>query len=247
MRDWIDGFFMAWGMFLSLPCPVRRWKERAREKMLLCLPAVGGVVGLLWTAVAWGLQRLLCPKPLEALILAVLPWLATGFLHLDGFLDVCDALLSRRDLEGRQRILKDSHCGAFAVVCMVLLAGAQWSLFASAPWVRLLPMGAVPVAVRACAALAVLLLRPMKASQYGSMEKGGRGFLVVPGLCLLVACVIPPAFCGLAGLAPLAAALVFSLAAWHGYRQLDGMSGDISGFALTLGELAGVAVVALVR
>ena len=30
--------------------------------------------------------------------------------------------LSRRDLAMRQKILKDSHCGAFAVICMVLLA-----------------------------------------------------------------------------------------------------------------------------
>ena len=37
-------------------------------------------------------------------------------------MDVCDAVLSRRDLATRQKILKDSHCGAFAVICMVLLA-----------------------------------------------------------------------------------------------------------------------------
>ena len=46
---------------------------------------------------------------------------------------------------------------------------------------------------------------------------------------------------------PLAAAAGYVLAAAYGYRQLDGMSGDISGFALTLGELAGVAVWALGR
>ena len=46
---------------------------------------------------------------------------------------------------------------------------------------------------------------------------------------------------------PLAAAAGYVLAAAYGYRQLDGMSGDISGFALTLGELAGVTVWALGR
>ena len=49
------------------------------------------------------------------------------------------------------------------------------------------------------------------------------------------------------GCAPLAAAAGYGLAAWYGFRQLDGMSGDISGFALTLGELAGVAVLTLTR
>ena len=35
-------------------------------------------------------------------------------------------------------------------------------------------------------------------------------------------------------------AAVSGLFTWYGARQLGGMSGDISGFALTLGEAAGV-------
>ena len=34
MRGWIYGFFMTWGMFLSIPCPVRIWDEKARGKMM---------------------------------------------------------------------------------------------------------------------------------------------------------------------------------------------------------------------
>ena len=70
---------------------------------------------------------------------------------------------------------------------------------------------------------------------------------VHPLVCLLAACVVPPVLCGAAGLAPLAAAAGYCLAVWRGFRQLDGMSGDISGFGLTLGELAGAAVLCLVR
>ena len=47
--------------------------------------------------------------------------------------------------------------------------------------------------------------------------------------------------------APLAAAAGYGLAVWYGFRQLDGMSGDVSGFALTLGELAGLAFLFLTR
>ena len=47
--------------------------------------------------------------------------------------------------------------------------------------------------------------------------------------------------------APLAAAAGYGLAVWYGYRNLDGMSGDISGFALTLGELCGCAAAILWR
>ena len=45
MRDWVYGFFMAWGMFLAIPCPKKIWSETARRKMLACLPLVGVVVG----------------------------------------------------------------------------------------------------------------------------------------------------------------------------------------------------------
>ena len=84
------------------------------------------------------------PVGLRALLLAVCPWLCTGFLHLDGYMDVCDAVLSRRDLATRQRILKDSHCGAFAVICMVLLALAQWSVFLQEKNPAWLPLLLIP-------------------------------------------------------------------------------------------------------
>lgn len=157
-------------------------------------------------------------------------------------MDVCDGILSRRDLETRRRILKDSHCGAFAVICMVLLAMAQWSAFLSVENVPLLPLALVPVASRAAAAVAVLALRPMSTSQYSAMVRGGAP-LYVAAAVLAAACAVPAVLWG--SFAPLAAAVGYGLAVWHGSRQFDGMSGDISGFGLVLGELCGVAVLAI--
>ena len=103
------------------------------------------------------------------------------------------------------------------------------------------------MASRACASVAVQRLRPMGTSQYAAMQRGTGLQLVFPLVCLLAACVVPPVLCGAAGLAPLAAAAGYCLAVWRGFRQLAGMSGDISGFSLTVGELAGAAVLCLVR
>ena len=242
MSDWIYGFFMAWGMFLAIPCPKKIWRESARRKMMACLPLVGLIAGLVWAGCVW-LSAFL-PLPLGALLCAAAPWLVTGFLHLDGFMDVCDAVLSRRDLETRQRILKDSHCGAFAVICLVLLFLCQWAVFLSADAIPLLPLVLVPVSCRACAALAVLTLRPIAVSQYSAMERGGApvvfAALVLTGICALSA-ILWGSF------APLAAAAGYALAVWYADRQLGGMSGDVSGFALTLGELCGAAALVLWR
>lgn len=243
MKDWIYGFFMAWGMFLALPCPLKIWNERARSKMVCCLPLVGLVVGGVWVLAAYAGRFL--PPPVAGLLIAAAPWLVTGFLHLDGFMDVCDAVLSRRDLPRRQEILKDSHCGAFAVIGMVLLALGQWSVAMAKEEIPLLPLLLIPVASRACAALAVLTLAPMGTSQYAAMTGKRTPYVAFAAVVMAAAAVVPLALWG--SLAPLAAALGYWLAVWYADRQLGGMSGDVSGFALTLGELLGLAVLTLVR
>lgn len=241
MSDWVYGFFMAWGMFLAIPCPKKIWRESARRKMLACLPLVGVVVGGVWALCA--LVGGYLPQPLSAALLAAAPWLTTGFLHLDGFMDVCDAVLSRRDLATRQKILKDSHCGAFAVIGMVLLALGQWSAFLSAETVPLWALVLVPVGSRACGALAVLTLPPIHTSQYVEMRRGGAP--VVFAAVVLAAVTAMGLWLG--SFAPLVTAAAYWLAAWYGCKQLGGMSGDVSGFALTVAELFGVLTLAIGR
>ena len=45
-----------------------------------------------------------------------MPVAVTGGIHLDGYADTSDALSSYGDREKKLEILKDSHCGAFAVI-----------------------------------------------------------------------------------------------------------------------------------
>lgn len=241
VKKCITGFFMAWGMFLAVPCPYKRWDEAARGQMLCALPFIGAVVGGFWVLCAW-LSGFL-PAALGAVLCAAAPWLVTGFFHLDGYMDVCDAVLSRRDLETRQRILKDSRCGAFAVIGMVLLALCQWSAFLGAwvPWGALL---FIPVASRGAAALAVQTLRPMGTSQYAALAH--KPAPVVWSALLLALAAVLPLFLWHSFAALAAAAVYWLCVLWAG-RQLGGMSGDVSGFALTLGELAGALVAVCVR
>ena len=162
------------GHVLVHSCPFRRWDERARGNMMVCLPFIGAVVGGIWALTAWILERLHAPNAVAALALAALPWLTTGWIHLDGYMDVCDAVLSRRDLDTRR---KNSQGLSLRRLCrnfLVLLALAQWSFFLSADRVALLPLALIPVATRACAGLAVVSLRPIETSQYASMDRQGR-------------------------------------------------------------------------
>ena len=49
---------------MAIPCPKKIWRERARRKMLSCLPLVGCIVGGVWVLCACLAQWL--PKPLAA-------------------------------------------------------------------------------------------------------------------------------------------------------------------------------------
>ena len=74
--------------------------------------SIGAVIGALWCVC--GLLPL--PDMLQAAGFCLIPVAATGGIHLDGYADTSDALSSYGDREKKLAILKDPHCGAFAVI-----------------------------------------------------------------------------------------------------------------------------------
>ena len=131
---------------------------------------------------------------------------------------------------------------------MVLLALLSFALWCEGDRIALLPLVLLPVAVRSTAAVAVTCMKPMGHSQYaGVFDKKERwSTLCLPLICLLAACILPPVLtAGLQSLAPVAGAVGYGLAVLYASRQLGGVSGDVSGFALTVGELCGAAALAL--
>ena len=117
MKKYLHALVMCQSMFCAIPAP-QLWDEKAKDKMLLFLPIVGLEIGLIWAVLAWLCNYLKLPVLIVGLILAAYPYLVTGFLHLDGFMDVTDAVKSYRSLERRREILKDSHVGSFAVIVL---------------------------------------------------------------------------------------------------------------------------------
>lgn len=119
---YLRGFLMAWGNFSAIPCPYQGWHDDCRKAMLCMLPLIGTLLGAICVA-AWALLDWLgLPALLSGVFLMALYFCCSGFIHLDGFMDCSDAILSRRPaLSQRQRILKDSAVGAFAVIAVGLM------------------------------------------------------------------------------------------------------------------------------
>ena len=245
MKTQITAFFMAWGMFLSIPCPLKIWDEKARPWQLVYLPLVGLVIGGIWALGAYGLSFCQSIPALAAAILTALPFLLTGFIHLDGFMDCCDAILSRRDLATRQKILKDSHVGSFAVVCTIFLMLGTFAAFRDldlkASWQGLILL---PVFSRFASGFCVFSCRPMQTSQYASGFQAAQNKRQLTALAILNAAAIAAGLLlfrhvwfTVCAVGTELSALLFCRAA---RRDLGGMSGDISGFSITLGELTGL-------
>ena len=245
MKTYLNAFFMCQSMFCAIPAP-QIWDEKAKDKMLLFLPIVGLEIGIIWAGLAWLCHWLEVSKLISALVLSAWPWLGTGFLHLDGYMDVTDAVKSYRSLQRRREILKDSHVGSFAVIGIVLLILAQFAAFASVPEgcdLRILIL--VPAVSRCCSALAVTGLPSMSTSQYADRQKP-KSHLLVLAVMLVLFLLLGFVLSGRNGIVLPGVLIGYAFALRKGYRSLEGMNGDISGYALTIGELCAVAVYALI-
>ncbi|MCJ8013186.1 adenosylcobinamide-GDP ribazoletransferase [Paenibacillus sp. KQZ6P-2] len=210
-------------------------------------PLVGAAIGAVVWCGAVAASYLLPPLPAAVLILAL--WVAlTGGLHLDGWMDTADGLLSYRSRERMLEIMKDSRVGAMGVLACVLILLLKTSLIYSLltggwpPLVLLLP----PVwsrwfMVHAMASWPMARGKEgLAGKNFNDMEKR-HSLAAVPGAVILtgVAAAMFPLLgigdftllqAGLAWLLlPIAAWAVGTWAAQRMTRKLGGLTGDTYG------------------
>lgn len=265
---YIRGFLMAWGNFSALPCPYHKWHEESRKAMLCMLPLVGLLCSIVMLTVWEFLNFTKTPSILTGVLLTVIYFLSTGFIHLDGFMDCSDAILSRRsEMSERQRILKASDVGAFAVICIVMM----FLIFAASMitmaegfsfWKGCFFIGVVMTS-RSVAADAVLWKPAMKISQYASFEetetKATLDFIVLWSITvipvsvvffLLIGVGLSQSYENVAYVYSYIGAVVVTAGTAHvmGFkdrRNLGGMNGDIAGHMIVTSETAGVLAAAI--
>lgn len=240
----IRAFFMCFGMFTAMPCPYRPWDEDSRELMTACLPIVGAVIGGVWLFLAY-LADAWLPNALRGAAIAAIPLLLTGFMHLDGFMDTADAILSWRPLEERQKILKDVHCGSFAVVALALLLIGQFAAACDLPSERIRALVLIPAASRCMSAFCVMALPKIGHSEYAKFEPSSATTIAALSM-LVILQIIAGVWLGVwAFLGVLMTIIGYALAMFHAFRLLNGVSGDLAGYALSVGELCGLAALAI--
>ena len=234
---------VAFAMFSALPVPRIEWNEKNMRYAMAAFPLIGVVIGALWCVC--GILPL--PDMAKAAGFCLLPVAATGGIHLDGYADTSDALSSYGDREKKLAILKDPHCGAFAVIrlCSYFIA-----YFALCACLRFTPrVGAVwtlaLVLERALSGWAVASFPMAKntglAHTFASAadKRRVRVILTAIAVCVGVGMI---ALGG--GLLVLAAGLMLWRYHAVAIRQFGGITGDLAGWFLQRAEL--VMLVALV-
>ncbi len=238
----------AFSTFSILPTPRIEWNEYSLRNVLSALPLVGVVTGGFLCLYHWLSTLLALPAILSAVVFTVLPILVSGGIHMDGFADMTDALASHAAPEKKRAILKDPHCGAFAVIgvgCYLLL---YFGFCAALPpdWKTVGLLGITHVLSRAIGSLLSLLPSGsdsgMQRAFHDSASKSAVWILILwVVLALGGAAVLSPLAAGgmlLAGLC------VFFCIKHTAKKQFGGMSGDLAGAGITLS--AGAMALALV-
>lgn len=248
-RSFGNSFRIAFLMYSRIPMPQADW-EAANMRYVMCFfPLVGAAIG----AVVFGISKLCAwlsvPSLLTAVVLILLPVLISGGIHLDGFMDVCDAVGSRQEPARKLEIMKDSHVGSFAVLGLIVLFLLNLGAWHQIPVECLQVLGIGFVLSRAMSGYLVVSKKAarkdgLNAMFSGAAEKNRTKFAL---WLYMAACVVFMLIANIpAGIAACVVAFVCLFAIPKmAERQFGGWTGDVAGYFLQVCEVA-MAVAAVV-
>lgn len=121
MKKLIRRIIIAIGFFTVIPVPFIKWKDDDTKYLPLFIPLIGMIIGTIFYGLLFMIEQVEMSAFLNATIVVIFMAYITGGLHMDAFMDTCDAHFSRRDKEQKLIIMKDSNIGAFAALYLVLL------------------------------------------------------------------------------------------------------------------------------
>lgn len=247
---YIRSFFMALSMFSVIPTPNYKWEKENTKNILKFYPVVGLIIGVLWVLIFNILNLLKVNNILISAILLIYPIGITGMLHLDGFMDICDAVFSRRDRETKLKILKDSCSGAFSVICFGVLMIIEFaSIYSIVEYKKnILFLLFIPIISRSFMALMILVKPEIKESTLVKIFKDGTSFLdrILQGLVLIIIFLSLFLKLGMMYAIFMIIMCLFMLYKTNvNIKELGGINGDVAGYGLVVGECIGLLVLAL--
>lgn len=252
MKSWFESFLIALSMYSTIPVKCLDWNKNNLRHAMIFFPIIGLICGA-GVGLVWYICKLLHTSEFLFAVLAfVMTVIITGGIHLDGFCDTTDALFSRRSQEEKLKILKDSHCGAFAVFSIVVISLLQTAGYAeifqkqdihslgilTGGYFISRCLSAVSVMAFPCASTSSLAKTFAEYSASGSKK-------ILIAEAILISLIVIYFYHWLAVALLLIAIAVFVYYYHMQKTQFGGMTGDLAGFFLVLcetGWLLGIAL-----
>ena len=227
----------AFGYFSILPVGRSAAGSAPEATVLAALPLVGAVLGGLAGSLGLAAERTL-PHGVAAALALGATVVGNGALHLDGFLDGCDAFVAAVSPERRHEILKDPRHGTFAVAGMWIAGSLWYAALVALPARRYPALLAFAGGLSRLAALASAFAYPDRRG-----AEAARALAARPAVAPLVVQGAILAWAGFAIAPPFAAALPIAvgcslLVGGSIARRLGGgLVGDAYGFLIVVLEI----------
>ena len=242
MMNILKGLAICFSMYSIIPMPKVVWDKDSMKYTFCFFPVIGALIGALLLGWYWLASWLSLSVPLFSAAAIFIPIAISGGIHLDGFIDTCDAVFSYGDREKKLEILKDSRTGAFGVIGCATLFIMQFGLYAQLKETsQYIVIAATGFVVSRCfAALALVFMKPAKTSGLGyvfSNNSGKRIVTITASVLMAFALIFMAVFS--IKLAIVSTLLLILAAVWfHAFctREFGGTTGDLIGFIITIVE-----------
>ena len=236
-------------MYSKLPVPRVEWKKENMQYALTFFPLIGLIIGalnLLWFD--YSLDKV--GDAMRVCVAAIIPLVITGGIHIDGYMDVMDALHSYGDRDKKLKIMKDPHVGAFAVINLLIyyllyIAGysqvynfRMMAVVSAGFYLSRILSGIFALSYKSASGEGMLFEFTSRARQ-GVVRLSLVLQLILCGIIILLLDVIT------GGAVLIANAILFVYVYSLCTKEFGGISGDACGFLSSLVELVTVLIVGM--
>lgn len=239
----LNSFKIAFAMFSKVPMGKTEWTEDNMRYSMCFVPLIGFLIGVVLFGWYWLCVKCRFNDVFYACISALIPLLVTGGIHMDGYIDVVDALSSYGDKQKKLGILKDPHVGAFAIIWTVAYMVAVVGMFTQAvTWKLVVMIGLEYILSRAVSCLLAVFLKNARKEGTLYMFTCGQQKSVVSVVLMLYIFGTGIALCIIDFFAGLLVLLTLSIVVLYyrlmTYKNFGGITGDMAGFFVQVSEAA---------
>lgn len=211
------------------------FNESSLKKSPRIFPLVGLLIGAI-SSLSFFITSKILPIEISSFITIFIWESISGGIHLDGFADTLDGLMSRKDREGILEIMRDSRIGVFGAVGIFFILGLKFLAINNSA-TPILSLLISPIIGRFLLTVSIYFFPYARTTGKGGIFSG----TVKPEdlfLSLVITILLSTIIGGLKGLLTLVVAVIICfIFGVYLTRRIGGLTGDNYGAICELGEV----------